>query len=101
MGETTMNISRLDITREKSRLEDRSRNDETSFMRPATPLKTSQIGYNVSQMSMGSRRYEGGGKYAGGERAADNTKNILPKVDLRQELEYAFQSRPRIVNDFS
>lgn len=35
--EETMNMSKLDLTRE------RSRNDETSFMRPATPLKNSQI----------------------------------------------------------
>ena len=41
--EETMNMSKLDLTRERSRIDDRSRNDETSFMRPATPLKNSQI----------------------------------------------------------
>ena len=43
--EETMNMSKLDLTREKSRIEDRSRNDETSLMRPATPLKNSQVNY--------------------------------------------------------
>ena len=43
--EETMNMSKLDLTREKSRIEDRSRNDETYLMRPATPLKNSQVNF--------------------------------------------------------
>lgn len=35
--EETMNMSKLDLTREKSRLEDKSKNDESYLMRPATP----------------------------------------------------------------
>lgn len=96
--EGTMNMSRLDITREKSRIEDRSRNDETSFMRPATPLKTSQVQKWLKKMSNASRS-----KKSYSIRNADPfivKRNTNGKPEAKQEFEYAFQSRPRIRNDF-
>ena len=47
--EETMNMSKLDLTRE------RSRNDETSFMRPATPLKNSQVINSVNKNQKNKR----------------------------------------------
>ena len=68
-----MNMSKLDLTREKSRMDDKSRNDEASFMRPATPLKMSQVtGNNVSQISVASRSKKSSNNMRGYDRRRPN-----------------------------
>lgn len=42
--EETMNMSKLDITRDRSRQgNDHLKNEDTTFIRPATPLRISNV----------------------------------------------------------
>lgn len=78
MMEETMNMSKLDITRDRSRFNDGgTRNDDTTFVRPVTPLRASLL-------------------------PSDQSKPERQKIVKGEEHEYryAFQSRPKIGNAF-
>lgn len=78
MMEETMNMSKLDITRDRSRLQDGgTKNDDTTFVRPVTPLRASLL-------------------------PSDNNKPERQKIVKgdEQEYSYAFQSRPKVRNGY-
>ena len=98
--EETMNMSKLDITRDRSRQgNDPNKNDDTTFIRPATPLRISNVGDSMNKTSYTSKSRNLPSRNG---HSGNGQEKVLQGVHKKEEHEYqyAFQSRPRIVNDF-
>lgn len=95
-----MNMSKLDITRDRSRQgNDQMKNEDTTFIRPATPLRISNVilfDFKTSFMSKSRNLPSRNGL------SSHTNDKVLQGVHKKEEHEYkyAFQSRPKIVNEF-
>lgn len=109
--EDTMNMSRLDITRDRSRHGQDNKADDTTFIRPATPMRVSNVRTAHSQIShiskakqpTGSLGTQGSQQRAQSGYQPNNSElkpDPQPKVKEEFDYRYAFKSRPKIVNDF-